>query len=307
LYKEEHIHYYNNLSDAFLDLRNIEAHPHIEVVNYADITRSLSETGPFRLNAYVAGLITDGSYSFVIDGREYEFKRGTLYFLAPWHTRSYRIIHDWKGYLLAFTPRFLSNAGSSTDISQFPFFSPGQNVVLSLNDETLEELTSLMQLMHAENKSTSAQKYKLLYHYIHILLHKCENLLHETGTGTLSATDDMLNRFQRHIHSYFDLLQTSPEMAPLSINYVADRMNLHPHYLSDIIKQKTGRTATQIIRERIAHEAQSLLTNTGKSISEIAYHLRFEDNSNFTKFFKAQMQVTPKEFREGKGQRSKLK
>jgi AraC family transcriptional activator of pobA len=296
--KDENIPYYDNLSEAFLSLRNFDTHPHLEVVKYDDMPNFTPETKPFRVNAYIVGLITDGEYSFVIDDREYEFKRGTLYFLSPWHTRSYKIIERWKGYVLAFTPQFISNVGLGTDISNFAFFAPGKSVVLSIKDQPLEELTSLMQQMHTENKSSAENKHQLLFHYIHILLHKCENLLHQTATDTILANDEVLNRFHHHMQSYFRQLETNAESLPLTINFVAEQMNLHPHYLSDIIKQKTGKTATQLIRERIVYEAQVLLKHTNKSVSEIAYHLKFEDNSNFTKFFKAQLQLTPKEFRE---------
>jgi AraC family transcriptional activator of pobA len=299
LYKDENIPYYKNLNEAFLQVRNLDAHPHIEVIRYEDMHRSFDPVAkPFRLNAYIVGLITDGEYSFVIDDREYAFKRGSLYFLSPWHTRSYKIVEHWKGYVLAFTPQFISNMGPGTDINSFAFFAPGKSVVLSLKEPELEELRSLMELMHQEKQSDAENKHKLLFHYIHILLHKCENLLHLTGTDTILASDDVLNQFYGHIQLYFEQLEANSHAVALSVNSIADLMNLHPHYLSDVIKQKTGKTATQLIRERIAYEAQVLLKNTSKSIAEIAYHLKFEDNSNFTKFFKAQMQVTPKEFRE---------
>lgn len=297
--KDENIPYYQNLNEAFLNVRNLDAHPHIEVIRYEDIPRRFDpEAKPFRVNAYIVGLITDGEYSFVIDDREYVFKRGSLYFLSPWHTRSYKIVEHWKGYVLAFTPQFISNTGPGTDIGNFAFFAPGKSVVLSLKDPELEELKFLMDLMYAEKQSNTANTHKMLFHYIQVLLYKCENLLHKTGTDTILANDDVLNHFYSYIQSYFEQLETDSHAVALTVNYVADLMNLHPHYLSDVIKQKTGKTATQLIRERIAYEAQVLLKNTSKSIAEIAWHLRFEDNSNFTKFFKSQLQVTPKEFRE---------
>lgn len=300
LYKDDNIPYYQNLNEAFLKVRNLDAHPHFEVIRYEDmpVDNMNAEAKPFRLNAYVVGLITGGEYSFVIDDREYEFKRGSLYFLSPWHTRSYKIIRHWKGYVLAFTPRFINTIEPGADISSFAFFSPGKSVVLSIRDQPLGELTALMELMCTENNGQAANKHKLLFHYIHILLHKCETLLHETGTDTILANDEVLRQFHHGIQSYFDLPETDEHTVPLSLNYIADLMSMHPHYLSDIIKQKTGKTATQIIRERVAYEAQVLLKNTSKSIAEIAYQLKFDDNSNFTKFFKAQLQLTPKEFRE---------
>jgi AraC-like DNA-binding protein len=44
-------------------------------------------------------------------------------------------------------------------------------------------------------------------------------------------------------------------------------------------------------------EAKRLLINADISISEIAVHLNFQDNSYFTKFFKKYAGKTPEEFR----------
>ncbi|MES2779793.1 MAG: helix-turn-helix transcriptional regulator [Bacteroidota bacterium] len=299
MYKEDEIPFYQNINEAFIKTRNIETHPHFDIINYERITHTINlQTQPFRLNAYLVCLVTDGEYRFMIDEREYTFKRGTLFFLSPWHTRSYLINKAWKGYLTAFTPHFLSQFSGGTDINNFAFFAPGKSVVLSLSDEQIDELTILLKQMETENNQLDEHKHQLLFHYTHILLHKCEHILHQTGTDTILANDDVLNRFYGCVHDYFTGLTGNNTAQPLTINIIADRMHLHPHYLSDIIKQKTGRTATQLIRERTAHEAQRLLLHTNKSISQIAYHLRFDDNSNFTKFFKSQLQVTPKEFRE---------
>jgi AraC-like DNA-binding protein len=234
----------------------------------------------------------------MIDEREYSFKRGSLFFLSPWHTRSYLINRAWKGYLIGFTPHFWGQFSGGYDVSSFAFFTPGKSVVLQLEDDEIDELASLMNTMEKENSITSDRKFKLLYHYTHILLHKCEHILRQTATDTILASDDVLTRFYSCINEYFTQLSEPESNTPLTINTIADNMHLHPHYLSDIIKQKTGRTATQLIRERTAHEAQQLLLHTSKSISEIAYHLRFDDHSNFTKFFKSQLQITPKQFRE---------
>lgn len=299
MYKEDEIPFYQNINEAFAKTRNIETHPHFEIINYERITHTINfQSQPFRLNAYLVCLVTDGEYKFMIDDREYTFKRGSLFFLSPWHTRSFIINKAWKGYLVAFTPHFLSQYASGSDISNFAFFAPGKSVVLSLTDEQIDELTSLFTLMETENLHSAKHKHQLLYHYTYILLHKCEYILHQTGTDTILAGDDVLKRFHGCVHDYFTGLTDNKTASPLSINIIADQMHLHPHYLSDIIKQKTGRTATQLIRERTAYEAQRLLLHTNKSISEIAYHLKFDDNSNFTKFFKSQLQVTPKEFRE---------
>ena len=65
------------------------------------------------------------------------------------------------------------------------------------------------------------------------------------------------------------------------------------HFASPIIT-----SAFDIIRERLLLEAKNLITYTSLSIAEVAYQLKFNDPSNFVKFFKSLTTLTPLEYRE---------
>ncbi len=71
----------------------------------------------------------------------------------------------------------------------------------------------------------------------------------------------------------------------------------HPFYISKVLKDKRGITLHQyVISYRIKY-ARSLLRYTEKAISDIADETGFTDASYFTKMFKAQFGMTPKEYR----------
>ena len=71
----------------------------------------------------------------------------------------------------------------------------------------------------------------------------------------------------------------------------------HPFYISKILKDKKGITLHQyVISYRIKY-ARSLLRFTDLSIADIADMTGFTDASYFTKTFKTQFSMTPKEYR----------
>ena len=71
----------------------------------------------------------------------------------------------------------------------------------------------------------------------------------------------------------------------------------HPFYISKMLKDKKGITLHQyVIQYRIKY-AMSLLRFSDKSIADIADETGFTDASYFTKSFKAQFGMTPKEYR----------
>lgn len=58
-----------------------------------------------------------------------------------------------------------------------------------------------------------------------------------------------------------------------------------------------GKSPKQIIDERVMLEAKRLLAHTVKSVKEIGFLLGFEEPTNFVKFFKKHVSVTPAAFR----------
>lgn len=71
----------------------------------------------------------------------------------------------------------------------------------------------------------------------------------------------------------------------------------HPFYISKMLKDKKGITLHQyVIQYRIKY-ALSMLRYSDKSIADIADETGFTDASYFTKSFKAQFGMTPKEYR----------
>ena len=71
----------------------------------------------------------------------------------------------------------------------------------------------------------------------------------------------------------------------------------HPFYISRMLKSKKGITLHQYVISYRMKLAIKLLECSDKSIAEIAEETGFTDASYFTKTFKAQMGITPKEYR----------
>jgi AraC-like DNA-binding protein len=77
----------------------------------------------------------------------------------------------------------------------------------------------------------------------------------------------------------------------------ADAQNLHPNYLSTVIKTKTGKPVGTWITEKTISEAKSLLQNSSISIKEIAYRLGFAELAHFSNYFKKYTDISPAQFR----------
>ena len=106
----------------------------------------------------------------------------------------------------------------------------------------------------------------------------------------------MLSRVESILNESI-LNNTGSENELINVAQLADKLNISPQYLSDMLRQHTGQTALQHIHDKVIEKAKELLTTTDLSVSEIAYQLGFEYSQSFSKLFKSKTNFSPLEFR----------
>lgn len=81
-----------------------------------------------------------------------------------------------------------------------------------------------------------------------------------------------------------------------SLGFYADKMFVSPKYLSNVIKEATGKSAAEWIDTYVVQEAKNLLRYSGKNVQQIAYELSFNNQSSFGKYFKHLTGMSPTQF-----------
>jgi AraC family transcriptional activator of pobA len=82
-----------------------------------------------------------------------------------------------------------------------------------------------------------------------------------------------------------------------SVAYYAKRIGITAAHLNVLCRQAVDRSALELIHERVLLEAKRNLVYTSMTISVVSYSLGFPDPAYFTRFFKRQTGLSPKEFR----------
>lgn len=83
----------------------------------------------------------------------------------------------------------------------------------------------------------------------------------------------------------------------LSLALLADRFFVSPWHLSRIFKDATGFTLTDYVSLTRVKEAQRLLRETDRSITDVAANVGFDNFSHFGKTFKKITGLTPRDYR----------
>jgi AraC-like DNA-binding protein len=103
-------------------------------------------------------------------------------------------------------------------------------------------------------------------------------------------------KFNEQLNKYFEKGEANIKGLP-TVNYMASQLHLSSKYLSDLLKQETGKTALELIHFYVISEAKNKLVGGEQSIAEIAYQLGFENPPYFSRLFKKEVGFSPKEFK----------
>lgn len=120
-----------------------------------------------------------------------------------------------------------------------------------------------------------------------LLLQLCEGLQGQQPTIQPSAPD--------WVKPLKALIWESNEV--LSLQYLSDQLGIHPVHLSRAIPKYLATNLGDYIRQQRVKQSLPLVINSSMSLTEIAHHCGFSDQSHFTRIFKRYFDQTPNTFR----------
>lgn len=247
---------------------------------------------PHRHSFYHLVLFTQGKGSHTIDFVRYPVVPFQVYFMSPGQVHSWHFEGPTDGYIVHFNEALFSSfLQNSHYLERFPFFSgTTDDAVCQLPLPQQEEAVHLFEAMVAEAGESKEQnldmiRLLLLQFFMRVDRACSRHELRKVPPQKLV----LLRNFQKLIDKYYRTIRLPKEYAEL--------LYITPNHLNALCQDLLGRTAGELIRDRIVLEAKRLLTNAAMSSTEIAYDLAFQDNSYFTRFFKKYTGTTPEEFR----------
>lgn len=169
----------------------------------------------------------------------------------------------------------------------------GQHEALYLTNEEVEEISAVFQLMLKYYESEK-RHFGVLLSYVNVVISLVEAFYKRQFSTDPKQYNRVVTDFQQSLIEYYH----QPVKQLPNVQYFADKLGLTANYLGDIIKHFTQKSALENIHEFVIKKAKELLKqNTEMNTTEIAYELGFEYPNYFSKFFKKQVGLSPKEYR----------
>lgn len=169
----------------------------------------------------------------------------------------------------------------------------GQHEALYLTEEEVDEISSVFQLLFKYYESEK-KHFGVLLSYVNVLISLVEAFYKRQFSTDPKQYNRIVTDFQQSLIEYYN----QPIKQLPNVQYFADALGLTANYLGDIIKHYTQRSALENIHDFIIRKAKELLEqNAEMNTTEVAYELGFEYPNYFSKFFKKQVGLSPKEYR----------
>ncbi|KUJ62452.1 hypothetical protein AR687_08345 [Flavobacteriaceae bacterium CRH] len=169
----------------------------------------------------------------------------------------------------------------------------GQHEALYLTDDEVEEVSAVFKLMIKYYES-EIKHFAVLLSYVNVLVCLVEAFYKRQFSTDPKQYNRVVTDFQQSLIDYYN----QPVKQLPNVQYFADQLGLTANYLGDIMKHFTQKPALEHIHDFIVKRAKELLVQNQKlNTAEVAYELGFEYPNYFSKFFKKQVHLTPKEYR----------
>ena len=259
------------------------------------------QSAPYRPNFFSFLFVKDGKGKYVIDEQEFKADKHSVYFTNPSNYRTFSWEQITEIYLVTFDEVFLKKYISKEIFEEFPFLLTEIVQPKVVTDSFYEELELIYRQLEREyHHSHSPIKYKVLGHLLAVLLLKIKEYFWKDYNPIYEGnrSSQIVITFKRLLEQHYRDLSAGKVDTVFRIQDYANLQNLHPNYLSNVIKVKTGKPIATWIADKTIAEAKSMLMNSSVSIKEISYKLGFSEVAHFSNYFKKHTEISPTKFRE---------
>jgi AraC family transcriptional regulator, transcriptional activator of pobA len=252
----------------------------------------------FTCDFYLIGFKKVKSGEILYGNTKYDHDKGHMFFIKPRQKLIARGLQfAEKGFAIHFHEDFLMGHPLFTEIKKYSFFDYEIREALHLSPREKEIMWSLFHKMETEyhNNPDEFSKSIILSH-LDSLLKYAQRFYKRQFIDRKPLIGKTVTVFNERLIEYFVKSEAEGKGLP-NVNYMASQLNLSPKYLSDLLKQETGKTALELIHLYVISEAKNMIVEGKQSISEIAYRLGFENPPYFSRLFKREVGISPKEFK----------
>lgn len=292
----EHI-YLNTIQD-FNDYQGVETlHPLVSIVRVEN-TEHIREC-VMHYGLYAIYLKENKGCSISYGRTPYDFDEMTLTSFAPGQVVTVEPnpeVPFAKFTALVFHPDFLNRTALGKNMRRYEFFDYTSTEALHLSAQEVEIFRGVLAMISQElNHAIDRHTRELIVSNIELLLNYCLRFYDRQFITREEINHSVVKKFASLLDDYISS-RAEDDGLP-TVAYFADKCNLSTGYFGTLVKTETGRTAKDIINDRILIRSKELLSDDTLTITQVSQKLGFEYPQHFVRFFKGVTGKTPSQWR----------
>ena len=255
---------------------------------YGRAPRDRDQHARHRVPVHLLALVTAGRASFTVDFESYPCRPGGLLWVRPGQFVGFPP-PGIDATLVLFEHPFPYDAVGTPAIEAGPtrlgtYWQPGGD-----DSEAIVDGVSQLEIDYARIVAGEDIPISVLRHQLAALLLRLSRLEPEGGPGQAAADSAVLLRFRAEIEQRF--------AASRQVEDYAHELGCSVRTLTRASLAATGRTAKQLVDDRVALEAKRLLAESDLPVAEVGARLGFTEATNFGRFFARTVGSSPGAFR----------
>ena len=223
---------------------------------------------------------------------------GSLYFTKPRQVVEMRDIElEEDGFAIYLHEDFLTGHPLHGEIKKYHYFEYEANEALHLSpreEEIIWELYNKIATEYHNNQDEYSRDIMLTH--IDSILKYSQRFYKRQFINRTEVSGKAVSKFNQALLSYFEKGLLTEKGLP-TVTSMASELHMSPRYLSDLLKQETGKTAIELIHIFLVSEAKNRLKGEDATIGEIAFSLGFENLPYFSRLFKKEVGLSPNQYK----------
>lgn len=229
---------------------------------------------------------------------KYDHDNGSLSFISPRQIMQIDNIElEEKGFIIFMHEDYLNAHPLYAEIKKYGFFDYEANEALHLSareEEIIWDLFYKIQTEYDNNQDEYTRE--IILTHIDSILKYSQRFYKRQFINRKQLSGKTVSRFNEALTAFSENGNLKDKGLP-TVKAMAELLNTSPRYLSDLLRQETGKTAIELIHIFLIGEAKNILQTSENTVAETAYLLGFENPPYFTRLFKKEVGLTPVEFR----------
>ena len=248
----------------------------------------------FTSDFYMIGFKKLKSGVIMYGRTKYDHDCGSMMFVKPRQVIEMKNLHlDEDGFLIFIHEDFLNGHTLHSDIKKYHYFDYETNEALHVSPREEATVWDLYRKIEIEyNNNQDEYSREIILANVDTMLKYAQRFYKRQFINRSEISGKTVSKFISEMDNYVSKGFLTSKGLP-SVQYMAEKLNISAGYLTDVLKQESGKTALEHIHIYLISEAKNQLISENKTVSEIAYTLGFDNLSYFTRLFKKEVGTTP--------------